>query len=99
MVCTPDQVKPSRPTPTPYRTALAEHVIERGVAGIDDDGAGRFRGVEGDNLAAQPLRHGALVGGRAHRFVGRKAVRLGRGVAERLRAGRRREREGRQHQG
>ena len=26
--------------------ALAEHVIERGITGIDDDGAGRFAGIE-----------------------------------------------------
>ena len=35
--------------------ALAEHVIERGVAGIDDDRARRFAGVERDHGAPQPL--------------------------------------------
>src|SRR5438105_4555240 len=31
--------------------ALAEHVIERGVAGVDDDSAGRFAGVKGNERA------------------------------------------------
>ena len=48
--------------------ALAEHVVERGVAGIDHDGAGRFGRAEGDDGAAQPLRRRALVG-RDH-FIG-----------------------------
>ena len=31
--------------------ALAKDVIERGVAGIDDDSAGRFAGVKGNDRA------------------------------------------------
>ncbi len=35
--------------------ALAEHVIQRGIAGIDDDGARRLAGIKGYCGAAQPL--------------------------------------------
>src|ERR1700692_3374921 len=38
---------------------LAEHVIERGVAGIDDHGAGRFAGIQGNDGPPQPLRQRA----------------------------------------
>src|SRR5439155_11194816 len=68
----------------PDGPALAEHVIERGVAGIDDDGAGRLRRTEGDDGAAKPLGCRALVG-RDH-LIGGIGTRLGGGVAERLRA-------------
>ena len=35
--------------------ATAEHVIQRGTAGIDDDGAERLAGIKGYRGAAQPL--------------------------------------------
>ena len=42
------------------RAAAAEHVVEIGVAGIDDDGAGRLARVEIHDLAAQPIRQQAV---------------------------------------
>ena len=64
-------------------TALAEHIVERGVAGIDDDGTGRLGRTEGDDGAAKPLGRRALVGG--DHLIGGITVRLGRDVTERLR--------------
>jgi hypothetical protein len=53
MVCTPDQVNPDA---VANGAALAEHVIEHGVAGIDDDSARRFAGGKRHNGATQPFR-------------------------------------------
>src|SRR3981081_4436030 len=39
--------------------ALAEHIIKRGIAGIDDDSAGGFAAVKGYDGAPQPLRNRA----------------------------------------
>ena len=72
--------------------ALAEHVIERGVAGIDDDGAGRFAGIERHDGPPQPLGEHAGVAVvcqrglvRRHHDVVRRECALRRGgVAERL---------------
>ena len=72
------------------RAALAEHVIEVGVAGIDHDGARRFVGIEGNDGALQPLRHHgravvAVIGGlgrRDHHVIrGKRRRRVG-GIAE-----------------
>src|ERR1039457_3048797 len=49
------------------RLAVAEHVIEGGVRGIDDDGAGRLGAGVGDGLPLQArieLRVCVLLGGR-----------------------------------
>src|SRR6185437_13566373 len=75
------------------RAATAEHVIEIGVAGIDDDRAGRFTCVEIHDLAAQPLRQqavlvlrrGAIVGVALTDMALREGARVRRRVAERLR--------------
>src|SRR6202158_1749423 len=40
----------------PNGAALAKHVIESSVAGIDNDRARRLAGVDGNNAAPQPLR-------------------------------------------
>ncbi|MGY3121324.1 hypothetical protein ACVWXQ_005261 [Bradyrhizobium sp. S3.14.4] len=75
------------------RAAIAEHVIEVSVAGIDDDGPGRLVPVEADDLLAQPVgQRGILVGGLRRRVditpriarVLRISLRLHRRVAERL---------------
>ena len=77
------------------RTALAEHVIKRGAAGIDNDGTGRLARVEGDNSPAQPFRHRAVgfvtllhenrLARSKHDIVRRKAGLRGGRVAKRLR--------------
>jgi hypothetical protein len=41
--------------------ALAEHEIQRGVAGIDDDGTGCLAALKGHRGAPQPLRQHALI--------------------------------------
>src|SRR5664279_553242 len=88
---------------------LAEHVIERGVAGIDDHGAWRFAGIQGNDGSPQPLGQRAgtpvaligqrALGGRDRHTVGRKRTLLRRRVAENLRACRAGEQGGRQQQG
>jgi hypothetical protein len=55
---TPDQVKPLRPTPMPYRSA-AERQIKKGVRRVDDDGAGRLFARIRHDLALQ--RRGKFV--------------------------------------
>src|SRR6202034_3152835 len=78
------------------RAVLPEHVIERGVAGVDDHGARRFAGVESHDGTPQPLwqRAGASIAWIAQRrlarrephIVGRKRPLRRRRVAENLSA-------------
>ena len=49
--------------------ALTEHIIKRGVAGIDDDRTGRFACVEGYDGAPQPFRDDACA---AIAFIGQR---------------------------
>ena len=59
----PDQVKPSRPTPMPWRNRFtaAEHQIEKRVRRVDDDGASA---LGGDAVLAAELgwQFGRLIG-------------------------------------
>ncbi len=73
-----------------HRLAIAEHQVEIGVRGIDDDGAGRLAGRIGDDLAAEP-------GGQFNRAV--FLLRLRHRLHRRLhRLGRRRQDEGEDRQ-
>src|SRR5437899_8851573 len=51
------------------RAAGTEHVIENGIAGIDDDGALRLAGIEIDGGAAQSRRYRALFLARARHII------------------------------
>ena len=73
-------------------SAMAEHVIEHGVAGIDDDGTRCLAGIERHNGAPQPLRQRAIyvigrrgLGRRQADIIRRKTVWRGGRVAKRLR--------------